>query len=1477
MKPNFKPFAFRLQLLGVLAVLLTTNQLLRANEALWIGTNNLSATTNWSDPLNWINIGSGGTGPYQNAATFDDSTGVGDTTTINNVVNDNENPFSLAYTNFVTHQNTLIAPGQTLTISTGGLTMGTSTALGTAVAPTTTISGAGGTLVVSNGNVTVALSYPATSGGPATLDMSGLDTFIATNIARILVGQGSARMSGALYLAKTNYINLTGSSPQLDIGDNSSNNGPGSKLYLGQNNVLLVDSIAMGLKKQNSGGGGTLAFNPAFTANNPVVYIRGTNGVGPVSTWAIADGQAQSGTITDTGTSDFSGGTVDALVDSMWLARNSPSASGGSSANNATLTFGAGTINVNNLTNAMLASSARTPSVTGTINVNGTGTLVVNNNLVMAATNSFIGSAQAQINITGGSVLANQITCGGGISYIQMTGGLLVVSNTVGSASQPLSYYVLSGGATNQFSLVDSMTPAAAADILSIDTSEIINISSLPVVLGYPSQFPVMTYNSFSGSTPTLGTLPSTFQGYLTNDNVSTIWVVITNGPVTAKTDEWVGNLDNNWNTTTKNWLSGGNSVAYNENDAVIFDDSANLGVVTLTAAHTPLACTITNNTLAYTFSGSGSISGATGLEKDGSASATLSETGGDNFTGGVTVNGGTLVLDNANSAIGGDLTIAGGATVQIGNGDANGNLPSGNVQDDGTLIFNRTDNVSVGTAIAGAGGLTQNGSGTLTLSGANTYTGNTTVSAGTLALTGSGSIPASTQVNVGAAALDVSGVSGVTTLNGLSVANSTLNVAVAYARTPINVASLTAGGAANTINVASLPPVASYPTTISLIKSSSTIGGSFNFTLGSLPSASPAYAGSITESSDQTAVQLTLTSGPTGVRPYVVWSGADVPNLNTNWSDALNWQLPGAPAAADSVIFSDVAAVGGSPFSAVGNGPGGIANPGFVNNIVDSGFGGMIRSLTYTNLNNYQNTLLANGVTLTTSNLTVGNSSLDFGETTLENVTIAGLGGQLNVNNTGAAVFVGLTSVSSGSHLGTLDLSGLGKFNANISQLLIGSASTISTRPIGAAYLAMTNRLTLNSTNAVNEGATGSPTMVALSVGVQGDSSGQSYLYLGETNAIYADYVQIGGSKQPGTVAFNPVLTNAVPVNGPVAYFRGADGVSPVTLWTMGDAFSQSGASSAPEGTADFSGGVVNALVTTMQVGRSPSHSNTGTAPCVGTLTFDAGSVNVGDLYVGLQPASNSKPATGTVNVSGTGVLTVNNLNLAFTTGGTGAAGTTATVDIEGGTVQAGTIVGDATGTSYISLTDGTLSVANTAGAPGAPLTYLVLTGGTLELNVNGSAGVTNVVASTIATSGTTTLKIGSLTGVATGITYPLISYTGTDPYASLTLAALPAGYAGNLVDDTANSLIGLQLTSAPTQSPVVTGISVQGGNIVISGTNGTSGNGYYVLTSTNLAQPLADWTPLATNTFMEGGNFSFTNTVNANAPRQFFILKLQ
>jgi PKD repeat protein len=100
---------------------------------------------------------------------------------------------------------------------------------------------------------------------------------------------------------------------------------------------------------------------------------------------------------------------------------------------------------------------------------------------------------------------------------------------------------------------------------------------------------------------------------------------------------------------------------------------------------------------------------------------------------------------------------------------------------------------------------------------------------------------------------------------------------------------------------------------------------------------------------------------------------------------------------------------------------------------------------------------------------------------------------------------------------------------------------------------------------------------------------------------------------------------------------------------------------------------------------------------------------------------------------------------------------------------------------------------------------------------------------------------------------------------------------------EDTGASYLGLDdisvLAMQPPAQPSIAGISLTGGNLVISGTNGVSGQTYYVLTATNLTQPRSQWLPVATNVLNADGNFTIiaTNAVNPNVPQAFYMLQTQ
>ena len=69
------------------------------------------------------------------------------------------------------------------------------------------------------------------------------------------------------------------------------------------------------------------------------------------------------------------------------------------------------------------------------------------------------------------------------------------------------------------------------------------------------------------------------------------------------------------------------------------------------------------------------------------------------------------------------------------------------------------------------------------------------------------------------------------------------------------------------------------------------------------------------------------------------------------------------------------------------------------------------------------------------------------------------------------------------------------------------------------------------------------------------------------------------------------------------------------------------------------------------------------------------------------------------------------------------------------------------------------------------------------------------------------------------------------------------------------------------------VTPVGVNG--LIFNGGNGAPGWPYCVLASTNLALPASQWLSVATNSFDANGNFNFTNSVDPNAPQQFYLLE--
>jgi autotransporter-associated beta strand protein len=431
--------------------------------------------------------------------------------------------------------------------------------------------------------------------------------------------------------------------------------------------------------------------------------------------------------------------------------------------------------------------------------ISGTGSIIKNdaNTLVLNTSGSWTGetiinagtlalasgatvSGATNIQIAAGATLSVANGIGGGLALAggqtvrgagAIAGGMVAAQGSaveLGADSASIGTFAVSSNATLQGLLVMKLDASSlASDKLSASNVEyggvlsLTNLSEMPFAPGQSFVlFSAAKYSgAFAGITPVV---PAAGLAWNTNNLAinGTLGVIFTPG------DLWSGIVNGDWDTTTANWMEAGSPGVYTQGDPVTFDDSV-VGPTKITLAETltPDGLAFNNSSSNYFLAGPGRISGPTGLVKNYPGSVTLAEAGGDDFSGGITVNNGVLVLDNANSSISGGTVIAAGATLQSGENDLNGNLPSGNIRLNGRLVLSHTNNYAVTGPISGFGSLVQNSAGLLALAANNlNWTGSVTVAQGALQIGQTNALASGTNVLITVAygaTLDVNGVTG--------------------------------------------------------------------------------------------------------------------------------------------------------------------------------------------------------------------------------------------------------------------------------------------------------------------------------------------------------------------------------------------------------------------------------------------------------------------------------------------------------------------------------------------------------------------------------------------------------------------------------------------------------------------------------------------------------------------------------------------
>ncbi len=419
--------------------------------------------------------------------------------------------------------------------------------------------------------------------------------------------------------------------------------------------------------------------------------------------------------------------------------------------NAATLNVGAGTFS-GAITDGTV-TTALTKNTAGTLTLSGgnfyTGATTVSNGALLVSPGVLNGTT---VSVASGATYAAQSAASGALNTdVNVAGGgTMLVRPLAAGVNIDLPSLTVAGTGTVTFDtgvLGNPTTAPLSATIFNPAAGTKLKFIGSNLTAG---TFPAIGYTGAIGGGGFAGlslALPFRITGGLVDNAGVSVDVNITG---TAK-PAWRGNIDGNWNidsvgdgsTGTPNWLAGSGPNTYVEaavgTDSVVFDDTAAGGItnVNLTTTLSPGGVSVGNSTLAYTFSGSGRISGAGALIKTGTGALVVANTGTNDFAGGAFIDEGTVTV--------GDGATANAGTLGVG---------TVTMTSPGTLEFNRTEAFTFANVITGEGGLKNSQAGTVTLAGATTA-GAVNLAAGTLRFTGGGNLNGAV---TGSGALTVAG-----------------------------------------------------------------------------------------------------------------------------------------------------------------------------------------------------------------------------------------------------------------------------------------------------------------------------------------------------------------------------------------------------------------------------------------------------------------------------------------------------------------------------------------------------------------------------------------------------------------------------------------------------------------------------------------------------------------------------------------------